>query len=217
MVTLALMFFILSGFVMALVSKKHLHSGVSFGINRLYRLVPIYWFYTFLLVFSILILPNGTYLTWWQDFSLLKSLLFIPNINPNGHGYYPTLYVGWTLIYELFFYLVFTAILVMRLPKPTIACALLLLVIAYFTRWHPFLGHSSLLLVEFAIGIIIFEYYKYTKLNNFFIKIFIPIATFTVFALYFIYLSRVEIAKFFIAGVTVYIFILTAFFKAVVA
>jgi peptidoglycan/LPS O-acetylase OafA/YrhL len=201
-------FFILSGFMMALVSKKYQESGISFGINRIYRLVPIYWFYTLLLVLSILALPTGTFLTWWEDFSLLKSLLFIPNLNPNGYGHFPTLYVGWTLIYEMFFYMVFSIILILKLPKPAITCSLLLVIMAYYFRWNPFLGHSSLLLVEFSIGIIIFEYYKRTKVSGFLIRVIIPLFSFILLASLFLYIDRVQFSKFFLAGLVVYVFIL---------
>jgi len=148
-------FFILSGVVMGIVAAKYMKSGVTFGINRVIRVVPVYWFYTLILVLSILLFPTGTYLTWWEGNSLLKSILFIPNINPNGYGYFPTLYVGWTLIYEMFFYLLFTLILILRVPYPTITCAFTLIVIAILTRNNNFLGQSSLLLIEFSIGITI--------------------------------------------------------------
>lgn len=200
-------FFVLSGFVMALVSNKYLTTGVSFGINRFYRLIPIYWFYTLLLVVSILVLPSGTYLTWWEDLSLLKSILFIPNINPNGYGYYPTLYVGWTLIFEMFFYVIFSIVLMFKIPRPSIICSIILFFIAVIYRLNPFLGHSSLLLVEFSIGIIILEYYKTTRLKNVFIKTVIPITFFIVCAAFFIYLERIQYAKFFLAGLLVYTFI----------
>jgi exopolysaccharide production protein ExoZ len=153
-------FFVLSGLVMALAAKKHMASGFTFGINRAYRVIPVYWFYSLLLVASISILPKGTYLTWWEGYSLIKSLLFIPNVNPNGYGYFPTLYVGWTLIYEMFFYLVFTAALTLRLPRPTISCAVLLVIIALLPRDIIFLGSSSLLLIEFSMGIFIVEIMK---------------------------------------------------------
>ena len=200
-------FFVLSGFVMALVSSKYLYSGVSFGVNRFFRLIPIYWFYTFLLVVSMLILPSGTYLTWWEELSLLKSLLFIPNINPNGYGYYPTLYVGWTLIFEMFFYLIFSIVLMLRLPRPSIICAIILFCIALVYRHNPFLGHSSLLLIEFSIGVMILEYHKSMRLKNILIKTVIPIMFFIVFASIFLYFEKMQFAKFFLAGLLVYTFI----------
>jgi exopolysaccharide production protein ExoZ len=202
-------FFVLSGFVMALVSNKYLQSGITFGVNRAFRLIPIYWFYTLLLVISILVLPSGTYLTSWEGLSLLKSLFFVPNINPNGYGYYPTLYVGWTLIYELFFYVIFSIVLTLKLPKPSIICSIILVLIAYVYRWDPFLGHSSLLLIEFSLGILIFEYHKAIKLKNIFLKAIFPIVVLTSLACIFLYIDKMQFSKFFCAGLLVYIFILS--------
>jgi peptidoglycan/LPS O-acetylase OafA/YrhL len=38
---------------------------------------------------------------------LLLSLFFLPSENPGGYGIYPTLNVGWTLNYEMLFYVLF--------------------------------------------------------------------------------------------------------------
>jgi exopolysaccharide production protein ExoZ len=203
------LFFVLSGVVMALVARKYQGAGVDFAVGRVFRVVPVYWFYTLLLVISVLIFPTGTYLTWWEDFSLLKSLAFIPHANPNGYGYYPTLYVGWTLIYEMFFYFVFSMVLIFKLPKPTITCAILLLAIAFVFRNMNLLGHSSLLLVEFAIGIAIYEYFKATQsMNRFSLKV-LPVAAFLVMISLAFYIGREDLANYFIAGLIVYSFILT--------
>jgi len=201
-------FFILSGFVMALVAKNYNGKGISFGINRIFRLVPIYWFYTFLLVISILIFPSGTYLTWWEDFSLIKSVFFVPNSNPNGLGSYPTLYVGWTLVYELFFYLIFSLILVFKLPKPSVICAFTMLFIALIFRSSSFLGHSSLLLIEFSIGIFLFEYFKRNRYCNNRLKIATPIIFFVITTAISSYLNTSLFLKMSLAGLVMYSFIL---------
>ena len=200
-------FFVLSGFVMGLVSKKYQKSGIVFGINRVFRVIPVYWFYTLLLVVSIIVLPSGIYLTGWKNYSLIKSLFFIPNLNPNGLGYFPTLYVGWTLIYEMFFYVVFTIVLMMNMPKPAIACAFILIVIAYFYRGINFLGNGALMLLEFSIGILIYEYQETIKRNNNFARRVFPIAIFPViaFASFFI---DVNLIRYLIAGLIVYTFII---------
>jgi len=156
-------FFVLSGYVMGLISQKYTNNGTAFFINRIYRIYPIYWFYTVLLIISILIFPADTYLTWWNHNSLLMSFALIPNLNPNGYGHVPTLYVGWTLTYEIFFYFLFALILFSKAPKPAITCACLLLIIAILSVDNNFLGHSSLLLIEFALGISAFIFLNHTN------------------------------------------------------
>ncbi len=201
-------FFVLSGFVMALVASKHQPSGVVFGVNRFFRVIPGYWFFTLLLVVSILVFPAGTYLTWWADYSLIKSLLFIPNVNPNGYGYFPTLYVGWTLIYEMFFYVVFTVVLLLKIPKPSIACAVILAIIAVLFKETRFLGYTPLLLLEFSIGIIVFEYLSMTKDKNILLRIVLPISFFLLALMVSVYIKQQYYIKYINAGLIVYVFIL---------
>ena len=95
-----------------------LRDGVAeprqFLLNRALRIVPAYWFYTALMAMLLLAcsqwMPHQAF-TWPH---LLLSLLFIPAENPGGYGLYPTLNVGWTLNYEMFFYLLFSLVFLVR-------------------------------------------------------------------------------------------------------
>ena len=100
-------FFVISGFVIYLSTRDKPVAPGKFLLNRILRIVPAYWFYT-LLMAGLLIVASQ----WMpsQEFAwphLLRSLLFIPGDNPGGFGQYPTLTVGWTLNFEMFFYLLF--------------------------------------------------------------------------------------------------------------
>jgi len=58
----------------------------------------------------------------------IKSLLFIPEVNPDGSLLFPSLGVGWTLNIEMFFYTVFGfALLISRRFAPLIVAGVLLL------------------------------------------------------------------------------------------
>ncbi len=151
-------FFVLSGFVMAASAPKYAGKGIQYAINRLVRIVPNYWFYICLLVVSIKLLPEYTYLTNWNHNSLIDSFLLIPNRNPSGSGYFPTLYVGWTLIYEMFFYMTLAACLLIKNRYSLLICALLLFLIPItpLKEW-VFLGRGHLLLWEFLAGIIVYH------------------------------------------------------------
>lgn len=107
-------FFAISGFVMVVTTATKLpaeRSAGSFIMQRLIRIVPLYWIYT-TLILLLLPLPfvfvnTKSHFTW--DY-ILKSYLFIPA--PNAIGVlHPLLDQGWTLVYELYFYLVFAAFL----------------------------------------------------------------------------------------------------------
>lgn len=101
-------FFVISGLVIYLSTYGKPLQAKEFLLNRVIRIVPAYWFYT--LAMGLMLWAVGRYMPHgivnWPTFIL--SLLFIPAENPGGYGLYPTLNVGWTLNYEMFFYLVFS-------------------------------------------------------------------------------------------------------------
>lgn len=100
-------FFVISGLVIHLSSQGKDITPWRFMLNRVLRIVPAYWLYS-LIAAAIIAFANPVMPV--QEFDLhhlLLSLLFIPAENPAGFGLYPTLNVGWTLNYEMFFYLLF--------------------------------------------------------------------------------------------------------------
>jgi len=96
-------FFVVSGFVMCYVSFL---DSRAFLIKRIIRIVPLYWFGT-LGVFAVALLSPALLHNTSADWNhLLKSLLFIPYMRED-HTIRPVLFLGWTLEYEAFFYVVF--------------------------------------------------------------------------------------------------------------
>lgn len=100
-------FFVISGLVIYLSTQGKDMAAGRFLLNRVLRIVPAYWLFSLLaallIVYAKPMMPG-------QSFDLqhfILSLLFIPANNPAGYGLYPTLAVGWTLNYEMFFYLLF--------------------------------------------------------------------------------------------------------------
>lgn len=103
------LFFVLSGFVMVFSSLK-LASDPNgwkvFTARRVSRIVPIYWVAT---TIKLVVLLFGSSFILHQRFQLLntvESYLFIPFRNIDGE-FRPLLGVGWTLNFEMFFYLLF--------------------------------------------------------------------------------------------------------------
>jgi len=102
------LFFIISGFIMGYTQKNDGPSAsLKFVINRLCRIVPLYYFCTILWVIMLNINMDDAS-SFNSSVNLLKSFLFIPlsSETPPGFGY-ATLFVGWSLNYEVFFYLLF--------------------------------------------------------------------------------------------------------------
>lgn len=102
-------FFVLSGFVVFLMAEKSPQGPLEFLINRFFRIAPTYWFYCAVVVLCISIFPRGFEYTSYNAKSILTTLLFLPSWNPTGLGIFPVLVVGWTLNYEIFFYVALAA------------------------------------------------------------------------------------------------------------
>jgi len=100
------LFFLISGFVMVITTETN-RSVREFAVKRLTRIFPIYAFLTLAYVF--LVRGGWKYVENFYDFRLLvHSLIFIPMAGVPAPSFtFPTLSVGWTLNYEIYFYLVF--------------------------------------------------------------------------------------------------------------
>jgi exopolysaccharide production protein ExoZ len=107
--------FVVSGLIIVLVIDGRggsWSSAVEFLRKRVSRIVPTYWFYTTILVALALIVPQVFERFRPDAAHTLQSYLFWPARNPQGRVL-PVLAVGWTLQYEMYFYLVLTALLLL--------------------------------------------------------------------------------------------------------
>lgn len=98
-------FFVLSGFLMITTNWNRFGSfdaGLSFFRQRALRIVPLYWIAT--VAFSALAYARGSGVT--IDM-LLKSLFFVPYLDARSGHMHPIAGQGWTLNYEMAFYLIF--------------------------------------------------------------------------------------------------------------
>jgi peptidoglycan/LPS O-acetylase OafA/YrhL len=157
------LFFVISGFIMMMVSDPA-HGRESrrsaFIFSRITRIVPLYWLYTIVLSAAAIVVPGIIRSTQVSGESIVKSLLFIPFFQPNGN-LSPILGVGWTLNYEMGFYAVFALLLGlgMRARVPAMALAFLALfilgkVLGTDNPFGVFLGHS--ITFEFVAGMALY-------------------------------------------------------------
>ena len=97
-------FFIISGFIMVYVTRalpRSLREGSKFLFGRASRVYPIYWVVSLALLAVYLVRPDMVFSSIEEPSNLLKSFALWPESRP------PLLAVGWTLIYEVFFYTIF--------------------------------------------------------------------------------------------------------------
>jgi peptidoglycan/LPS O-acetylase OafA/YrhL len=150
-------FFVISGFIMVYVTYSK-PSGLShaglFLTKRIIRVVPAYWFYTFVMVLLLLVVPQAFRDTTFDLVRSVKSLFFIPQDQLPIHS------IGWTLNYEMYFYLLFALFLL--LPRkallPGISVLFVsLVVLGRFLRLESaiFRQISDPIVLEFVFGMYI--------------------------------------------------------------
>jgi exopolysaccharide production protein ExoZ len=115
-------FFVVSGFIMIVISENRHLTPLGFLKDRLLRIAPSYWIVTSIMVLGSLagLFPN----LMLDPAHLIASYLFIPVASPSTGEMWPILVQGWTLNYEMFFYLVFAASLLLARPLRIAALAL---------------------------------------------------------------------------------------------
>lgn len=148
-------FFVLSGFVMYCASKNSGKSPRAFMIDRIFRIVPIYWFYTLAIVICIYLLPKEFAYTNYNSKSILGSMLFLPHANPSGLGFFPLLTVGWTLNFEMFFYTALALCMAFtRKHFLSLLCFILMLLPLIYPKNEIYSSvASSFMLYEFLAGL----------------------------------------------------------------
>jgi exopolysaccharide production protein ExoZ len=119
-------FFVISGFVMVHISWENFAkraAAAEFLRRRIIRIVPLYWLGTVAAFASHKIwATHGAHASWSE---LVYSLTFVPYYSEED-GWHPILPGGWTLNYEMMFYVVFALGLMLprKLGLPGIAAAL---------------------------------------------------------------------------------------------
>jgi exopolysaccharide production protein ExoZ len=105
------LFFVISGFVMVYSSEALFaqpNASATFLLRRIARIVPLYWLMTTLMLVYVLL--RGFAPSDASPLQALASYFFIPYPRPSG-VIDPLYGIGWTLNYEMFFYVVFAAAL----------------------------------------------------------------------------------------------------------
>jgi peptidoglycan/LPS O-acetylase OafA/YrhL len=106
-------FFMVSGFIMCFLTLRHFGEKgywAEFLRRRFVRVVPLYWVFTSLMLVLILAAPSEISHNDLSAGRIVSSYLFYPWPRASG-DVYPILGLGWTLNYEMLFYLAYTVAL----------------------------------------------------------------------------------------------------------
>ena len=154
-------FFVLSGFVMVYSSGRLVSARDGwkvFAERRISRIVPLYWIATTLklaLLFLTAGLIRHSQFNLWQTFC---SYSFIPAYNVD-HEIEPLLGVGWTLNFEMFFYVIFAISLFLRVNVYRF-CGVVLSALALGSHYHrpgssAISFYATSMVIEFFFGMLI--------------------------------------------------------------
>jgi exopolysaccharide production protein ExoZ len=153
-------FFVISGCIMWVTTQGKSPSTVYFYRKRIIRIVPLYWVMTTIMVVGLLVRPSMFNSAKLDINHALGSYFFLPVHHPVLHGREPLVVQGWTLNYEMFFYLVFGVLLLVT----SIRIRLALLVVIFgatvaanaVVSFPPILDYySQPLILDFAAGALI--------------------------------------------------------------
>lgn len=155
------LFFVVSGYIMVRTTTGFgsARGAMVFMARRIVRVVPLYWLMTSLLLFGAMLAPSLLNTPLGGPVFVLASYLFFP-VTGTGDEWHPVLGQGWTLDYEMFFYVLFA--MAMLLPRRSGLAALagtLAGLVLFGAIWHPAIAPVVVwtdgLLLEFLFGIAI--------------------------------------------------------------
>ena len=149
-------FFVISGLVMTISVQRHVglpSPARHFIRDRLVRIVPLYWLMTTVKIATVIAVPALSMRTRLDPLYVAGSYALLP-LYDNGVLVPPVLPVGWTLIYEMFFYSLVAAALSLRLPLLRV-CPPLLGGVALYAVAVPADGFANTIVLEFLFGIAI--------------------------------------------------------------
>jgi exopolysaccharide production protein ExoZ len=153
------LFFVISGFIMWVVSHARSLGPVGFMVRRIARIVPLYWGVTLGTAAVAVLVPGAFPNLRVTPGNVLSSIFFVPHRDPSGH-IYPLIVPGWSLNYEMFFYAIFAIVLAFsaRLRLPLVA----MILVALVTARSAFVSDSALwvtytdpILLEFLAGVLL--------------------------------------------------------------
>lgn len=99
-------FFMLTGYFLLEGTRK---TEKDYFKKKAVRIIPLYWSLTLLIFAVSFVMPGINHGRNYTVEDLIKSLLFIPYYNSDGN-LFPILSVGWTLIIEVYDYIIFWAV-----------------------------------------------------------------------------------------------------------
>lgn len=154
-------FFIISGFIMCYIIEKKENSPLFFIMSRVKRVIPLYWFLTFIGLIGYIFIP-GSVNSSGGETDVIKSFLLIPTSDKF------IIQNGWTLSYEFYFYIIFSVFMLFiknnnrRFVGVGVFITILFLTGKLIQDHGLYIGFlTQSLMIEFVFGML--SYFIYSK------------------------------------------------------
>jgi len=151
-------FFVISGFIMWVTTCRRSDTAAGFLLKRLQRIAPLYWILTLALTGVAVLAPSLLHSTQFDFDHFAGSMLFFPVLHPTFGDYNPVLFVGWTLNYEMAFYLLFALALFLPVrARSEVLLSVIVLAVAAGYVFQPdgvAAFYTRPVVLEFAFGIV---------------------------------------------------------------
>lgn len=163
-------FFVISGFIVSLVAaraaEKGHHSARTFLTRRFTRIYPIYWILTLVIILEAQV---GRHPIVWSSVAWLPTAGLMPSFSYPAAA--PVLSLGWSLIFEMYFYLVLTAWLAIQPAKlvrnTVLFLAAMVAIGAVVSFQRPLLiVWANPILLEFLFGCLIGQIYGQRRFDR---------------------------------------------------
>lgn len=155
------LFFVISGFVMVYTTHGRQITAWQFMRKRIERVAPLYWVTTLGLLAVALLAPSLVRSVMPDLGHTVASLLFWPMVSPKfPDHYWPVLIPGWTLNYEMAFYLLFALSLFLPARQRITSIVLALGAWVVLMQWLPHPEgvidfYSNPIILNFAAGMLL--------------------------------------------------------------
>lgn len=151
-------FFVISGFVMAHMALRKKLAPLEFLLDRLKRICPTYYVLTLVMLLASLFLPQLMRSQAPSPLTFVSAFFFASQITT---GHMPPVFVGWTLEYEMLFYIIFAAALFIGNTRYALIAVLGVLAVIAVS------GLCKILVLEFGFGIAVAMFTNaYSAINH---------------------------------------------------
>ena len=160
-------FFVISGFIIVFIAQNAAgsESAIYFLKKRFVRIIPSYYFASFI-VLIIAILTNQH--VYW---AVIKTITILPIFDRGTEFWSALLFVGWTLSFECFFYIIYATLIYFSISRKTIFLIMIfgmltLVGVLFRINEAHFNFYTNPLVWEFCFGVIIALIYKTAKVKS---------------------------------------------------